>query len=80
MAAVAVAAGVHHQRLTSAGAHGHGLVAEATQGRVFHQRALGPPGIDLHHPAVLVAHQAEGIAEALQPFAIEAEGPLRRRR
>ena len=79
MAAMAVAAGIHHQRLTGAGAHRHGFMAEASQGCVFHRRALRPAGIDLHHPAVLVARQAIGVAEALEPFSVEAEGALRRR-
>ena len=79
MAAVAVAAGIHHQGLTGVGAHGHGLMAEAAQGCVLNHRALRPAGVDLHHPAVLVARQAKGIAEALEPLPIEAEGALRRR-
>ena len=80
MAPMAVAAGIHHQRLPGAGAHGHGLMAEAAQGCVLHRRALRPTGIDLHHPTVFVARQAEGIAEALQPIAIQSAGEHRRRR
>ena len=80
MAAMAVAAGIHHQRLSWAGTDGHGFMAEPAQSCVFDKRVLGPAGIDLHHPAVLVAHQAEGVAQALQPLAIEPERTLRRRR
>ena len=75
-----VAAGVHHQRFAGAGAQGHRLMAEAPQRRVLHHRPFRAARIDLHHPAVLVARQAEGIAQAFEPFPVKAEGSLVRGR
>ena len=73
-----VAAGVHHQRFAGAGAQRHRLMAEASQSRVLHHRPLRPARIDLHHPAVLVARQAEGIAQTLEALPVKAEGSLGR--
>ena len=80
MAAVAVAAGIHHQGLAGPGPHRHGLMAKAPQPAVFYGRLGRLARIQFHHPAIFIARQAKGIAEALQPLAIEAEGALRRQR
>ena len=55
-------------------------MAEAPQPAVFYGGLGRLARIQFHHPAIFIARQAKGIAEALQPLAIEAEGALRRQR
>ena len=75
VAAAAIAAGVNVQRLPCAGSHGHGLMAKAAEGGVFRARVAGVGWIDFHHPAVLVASQAKGIAQPIEPFGLTGEWP-----
>ena len=74
MAAVAVTAGVGAEGLAGAGVDGHRLMAAAAQPAVLHRRSGGIGRIELHHPAVLVAGQSKGIAQASQPAAIANQG------
>ena len=64
--AAAVTAGINHQGLPGLGLNGHCLVAETAQGRVFRAGISGVGGVELHHPAVFVAGQPKGIAQAVE--------------
>ena len=73
MAAAAIAAGVDVQGFIGAGLHGNGLMAEASKAGVFGAGVAWVGRIDLHHPAVFVAGQAKGIAQAVEPLGLAAE-------
>ena len=80
MAPITVAAGINDQGLGALGLDRHGLMAKPAQPAVFDRRALGLKRINLHHPAVFVARQAKGLAQALQFVAVIDKRPLGRRR